>query len=92
MEGLNGGILTMLLFIWILICGFSWLGKALAIYKDEMNHVKYVVWALGAALFTHVMSFTSVVYFDQMVVFWYLLLSMISAACLTPRVEEKLRK
>jgi len=46
----------------------------------------YLPWALGSALFVHVVSFVSVVYFDQMVVYWYMLLAMI--ACLPTGRED----
>lgn len=38
-----------------------------------------MIWSLGVSLFIHAVSFLSVSYFDQMIVFWYLLLAMISA-------------
>jgi hypothetical protein len=37
------------------------------------------LWSMGTALLTHSVSFISVAYFDQIVVFWYMLLGMISA-------------
>jgi len=39
----------------------------------------YLPWALGSALFVHVVSFISVAYFDQMVIYWFMLLAMIAA-------------
>ena len=86
-EGLMGGLLTMILFIVLIARCFQGVGKAVHSGQHQNNGYLFVVWALGAALFTHVMSFTSVVYFDQMIVFWFLLLSMISVASMTSRVE-----
>jgi hypothetical protein len=37
-----------------------------------------IVWVLGVSLVSHVMSFTSVAYFDQIWISWYMLLAMIS--------------
>jgi hypothetical protein len=76
-EGVHGGLLTMLLFIWILVTGFRTIGQGLR-SVEEGSHTQKVIWALGAALFAHAVTFMSVSYFDQIIVAWYLLLSMIS--------------
>jgi len=56
--------------------------------KDEPFAIRIILWALGATLVAHIASFFSVRYFDQIIVFWYLLLVMIStASCLFK--EEK---
>ena len=46
------------------------------------------MWALGSALFAHVVSFFGISYFDQTIVAWYALLAMISAAAVIPRKKE----
>ena len=38
-----------------------------------------MIWSIGVALLAHVVSYISVVYFDQIIVVWFLLLSMMSA-------------
>jgi hypothetical protein len=77
-EGVHGGLLTMILFIWILVTGFRSIGQGLR-SADDGSHTQKVIWALGAALFAHAATFMSVSYFDQIIVAWYLLLAMISA-------------
>jgi hypothetical protein len=77
-EGINGGLLTMLLFIWIIVLGFKVIGKSLRLVEDSQLGAKFMLWAFGSALFAHVVAFMSVSYFDQIIVFWYLLLAMIS--------------
>jgi len=37
-----------------------------------------IIWALGASLLAHVVSYVSVSYFDQNFVNWYLLLAMVA--------------
>jgi hypothetical protein len=76
-EGVNGGLLTMILFIILIALCFRGLGRALKIVEDRLA-VGITLWSAGAALFAHVLSFISVPYFDQMIVSWYLLLAMIS--------------
>jgi hypothetical protein len=47
--------------------------------EGEETKKRLLFWSLGAVLFAHVMTFLSVAYFDQILVFWYLLLAMISS-------------
>jgi hypothetical protein len=76
-EGVHGGLITMFLFIGIIVVCFKVIGKGMA-NTDDASHLKKVIWALGAALFVHAVTFMSVSYFDQIIVAWYLLLAMIS--------------
>lgn len=78
LEGVNGGIWRMGAFIIIIILCFRALGKSILLLKDQPIDLRIFSWSLGAALFTHIVSFISVSYFDQIIVFWYLLLAMIS--------------
>jgi hypothetical protein len=79
LEGVYGGLARMLLFVTIIVTGFSGIGKAMKVLKDENFAIKFLPWALGAALFAHAVGYVSVAYFDQLIVIWYLLLAMISA-------------
>jgi hypothetical protein len=80
LVGAEGGIVSMGLFIWIIVCAFRLVGLT----WRSMNNIEeplanqFAVWALGAALFAHVVSYISVSYFDQNFVNWYLLLAMIA--------------
>lgn len=78
LEGVNGGIWRMVAFIVIIIFCFRELGKSNFVLKDQSKDLKIFSWSLGAALFAHILSFMAVSYFDQIIVFWYLLLAMIS--------------
>lgn len=79
--GAEGGLFSMLLFIWIIVCAFRYVGLA----RRAMDQIgeplanQGFVWVLGVSLFTHVVSYISVSYFDQNFVNWYLLLAMIAA-------------
>ena len=77
-QGVRGGLLTMVLFIAVIVVCFKIVGRLQA-YKDLPIADRRCAWALGAALFAHVLSYLSVSYFDQNLVTWYLLLAMISA-------------
>jgi len=78
-QGVQGGVLTMILFIFIIVFCFQAIGKS--VRNMEGLHSKseqFFVWTFGVSLLGHVVSFMSVTYFDQIIVFWYLLLAVIS--------------
>lgn len=81
--GADGGLITMVLFILVIAYCFRALGLTLHALREESPQLQFCVWALGAALFSHVVTFMSVSYFDQNFVNWYLLLAMISTASLS---------
>jgi len=78
-EGVNGGVVTMLIFIFIIVQSYKTIGKTIRLSNEISKKDRIIIWSLGCALFGHVVSFFSVSYFDQMVVFWYVLLAMIAA-------------
>lgn len=78
-QGVDGGLVTMILFIIIIVRCFQGLGRAIQNVEYSSLTVKIILWSMGVALFAHVVSFFSVSYFDQMILFWYLLLAMISS-------------
>jgi hypothetical protein len=78
-EGVSGGIVQMIMFIIIIVVSFRTVGLSLYAKKGKPFSTKIMIWSMGVALLAHVVTFFSVAYFDQMIVFWYLLLSMIAA-------------
>lgn len=79
LDGANGGLLTMFLFIAIIAFSFKAIGRTVRIGDghEAEKDVRFI-WAMGAALFAHAVTFISVSYFDQNFINWYLLLAMIS--------------
>jgi hypothetical protein len=75
LEGVNGGLVTMIIFIVIVVLGFKYVGRTVRIIDKEDFPVRILVWSMGAALFAHAISFVSVSYFDQSMVFWYFLIA-----------------
>jgi hypothetical protein len=86
--GVYGGLPLMLLFIAVLAKGFSSVGAVTSRSADAPGPPGscFTMWTLGAALFTHAATFVSISYFDQSVVFLYLVL----AATLVMRSEVRL--
>jgi hypothetical protein len=58
--------------------GFKGVGRVLMVWENQPFSVRIIPWVLGASLVAHCASFLSVAYFDQMLVFWYILLAMLS--------------
>lgn len=83
--GVVGGMPLMLLFIFTLAVGFLFVGKALQNSHHAPLDYQFMLWILGSILFGHVVTMISVSYFDQSIVFLYMLLAMIAA--LYPRRE-----
>ncbi len=79
--GVDGGVVTMVLFIGVLSIAFGSIGRTIKAFDAADCGVteKIVVWALGVSLLGHAVSFLSVSYFDQIVVFWYMLLGAIGS-------------
>jgi hypothetical protein len=76
--GVVGGLLSMILFIFILRLGFVLVGRSLR-FTGVHSDWGFAVWCLGSALFAHTITFVSVSYFDQSIVFLYLLLGAIGS-------------
>jgi hypothetical protein len=82
--GIDGGIVALILFVVMIIYSFKNIGQKLKEVSRSEFPIKYAIWCLGVSLFAHIISFISVHYFDQIIVFWYLLLSIITAILLMP--------
>jgi len=65
------------LFIAMLVAGFKTVGRAV---RGEAKPVvdRVLLWTLGISLASHCAAFISVSYFDQIQVFWFWLLAVIS--------------
>lgn len=77
--GIDGGLITFSMFIVIIVRCFSAVGRAVKTLPGQSQASRMFVWALGAALFAHVVNYFSISYFDQNVIAWYMLLATISS-------------
>jgi hypothetical protein len=77
--GVWGGLLLMLLFVSVLVAAFVTVGKALRANENAPVEDQLLIWTLGAILFGHATTFISISYFDQTVVFLYLVLAAIGS-------------
>jgi hypothetical protein len=95
MYAFYGGLTTFALFIAIISMGFGRLGAARKVAEGNRSE-EWFLWCLGAALFSHVVAFFGIGYFDQVQFAWFALLAIICVAVFeatrstVPQVPEAL--
>jgi hypothetical protein len=79
-QAVNGGALTLCLFLAILWTCFKQLGSAFCVKRGSIDsETEWLAWCTGVALFAHCISFLSVAYFDQTIFYFFWLVSAIAA-------------
>jgi len=78
-EGQLGGLASFICFLALICICFSRIGTARKAVEGDRNKEWYF-WLLGGALFSHVVAFFGVSYFDQTRFSWFALLGMIVTA------------
>jgi hypothetical protein len=63
LEGMRGGIIGFILYIWFIVRVYSLLGQAQR--KADSKSELWFQWSSGVMLFTHTMSFLAAAYFGQ---------------------------
>jgi hypothetical protein len=77
--GIHGGLASLVLFVTVLVYCFKIIGKRMKEIDPAEFPLKFTIWCLGVSLSAHIASFFSISYFDQIIVFFYLLLAMIAS-------------
>lgn len=86
--GVNGGIISLFLFIYFIIICYKNLGKKIEEARNTgMKNNELLLWGLGASLTSHIINLTGVTYWDQFYVIWYMLLAIISGVTDTPSLS-----
>jgi hypothetical protein len=87
-AGVEGGLITFILFIALIVYAFKRIGAARALAEGNPQD-EHLTWAIGVSLFSNTVAFFGIAYFDQSAIAWYALLVMISAAMpLAAEVKE----
>jgi hypothetical protein len=90
--GTWGGLPLMFIFIAALWVAFRYVGQALQLRAAAAFEERFLIWSIGAGLFSHAITCMSVAYFEQSVMFLYLNLAAIGSlhatALATKRDEE----
>ena len=75
-QGVRGGLLTLLLFLLVLARAFANVGRALARVAENRSNgdrpVEWRIWLVGVAIFVHIVAFWGLSYFGQMNMLLYL--------------------
>jgi hypothetical protein len=79
-TGVDGGLITLLLFLLVIKRCYAGIGRAIKALNNKSRIDQKLLWALGSALFVHLIAFIDVAYWDQTIVAWYGLLAFISAS------------
>lgn len=77
-EGIQGGLLTLVLFSLIVAFSFRGVGKVLRRSATDFSRLIFA-WSLGVGIFIHIMNYLAVSYFGQIILIWYLHLAMIGS-------------
>ena len=78
-EGISGGFIKMVLFIAVIVSCYKMIGRLLRWLEGVSYERQMLVWGIGCAFTAHVVSFLSVSYFDQSVVIYYLLPTIVAS-------------
>lgn len=81
LEGVQGGLITLSLFVAAITLAFQGVGRAWRRMASQSSALA-MSWSLGVVLFVHCTSFVAVSYFGQIMVLWYLSLALVGS--LTP--------
>jgi hypothetical protein len=92
-HAINGGLLSLIFFIAIIVYGFKNLARAREAATEKKQQL--FLWAIGAALLAYTISFFGICLWDQSIVEWYALLAIIAAVSVpqaqTQLAQERLR-
>jgi hypothetical protein len=89
-EAVEGGLVTLILFISIIVFAFSRFGLAMRAVETESRPSHLLLWSVGSMLFAQVITFLDVTYFDQNIINWYLVLAMAATATIVYRSRTEL--
>jgi hypothetical protein len=78
-EGERGGLVTFICFITMISLSFRRLGKMRKQVEGDRKQ-EWFYWSLCAIMVAHVFAFFGVSYWDQMAIWWWAFLAMVSAA------------
>jgi hypothetical protein len=87
-EGQLGGLATFICFIALICICFSKIGTARKSVEGDRDKEWYF-WLLGVTLFSHIVAFFGISYFDQTRVSWFALLAMIQIATAPHALAKK---
>jgi hypothetical protein len=76
-EAEVGGLATFICFVLMISWSFGRIGKARKLAEGDRKQ-EWFLWFLGIALFSHIVAFFGISYFDQTKFLWFALFAMIT--------------
>jgi hypothetical protein len=90
-QGLNGGLLTLSAFVFVVVLAFLNIGRALCRLDSSdivgMADHEWEVWLIGVAILVHAVTFFALSYFGQMSTLWYVQLAL--AGCVSAQLTPQ---
>jgi hypothetical protein len=87
LEGVRGGLIGMVLFIWLLFSIFGLLGKAMT--NSDTKEDRFIYWGAGVIMFMHLFSFLSASYFGQLISSFFLFSGVIVSIATQDNIQKK---
>jgi hypothetical protein len=85
----TSGLIPLVALISMLVMGFKYLGRMRKYLEGQADRKQELfIWALSASLLANLVAFFGISYFDQTVVAWYSLLTMITVTTLPVRQPD----
>jgi hypothetical protein len=85
-QGLTGGLLTLIILLLVLIFAFGNVGRALNTRSIARSPKRqWICWCIGVAICVHAVTFLGTTYFGQLLVMLYLELALASSVCILAR-------
>lgn len=91
LEGVNGGFVTMCLFVYCIVVAFKEVGKLWRRQQPHSYEMK-LAWAIGVSVFVHCANFIGVSYFGQISILWYMQLAIVGSLSVKEIRVKKVRK
>jgi hypothetical protein len=91
--GINGGLVSLSVFIFILIAILRNIGHGLQSQRflgNDMN--QKILWGIGSAITVNIFNFSAVSYWDQSYVIWYFQMAIAASIGIYCKGNESLRK
>lgn len=88
-DGVNGGLLGLILSVVLVVCCFQRVGRSLRQIEGGDLGDQKLIWTLGSTLVGSIGILFSVTYFDQSQVIWYFLLSCIACDLISKQASSK---
>lgn len=86
-QAVGGGLLKLVLFCAIIFFCFKTVGSKIKSLEGQKD-LQFFIWMFGVSLFTHCVSILGINYFDQMLLFWFGILAIISSTCIENKIVE----